>query len=101
MMVPTIKHKWVGRLMMHKAQHKKLLIAKKKAIKTYTDGNPVALSKKLSEQASINDPNIILIQESLEKIELIIDYLERVERLINTLTWDCKNVIDLQKLETT
>lgn len=101
MTVPIIKHKWVARQMTHKAQLKKLNDAKKKAVKEYAAGSPVALSKTAVEQATSNDPKISTIQEKIGEIELVIEYLEKVEKTLSSLTFDCKNVIDLQKLETT
>jgi hypothetical protein len=38
---------------------------------------------------------------TIDQIELLIEYLEKIEKLTGTLTWDCKNLIDLQRLETT
>ena len=101
MLVPTIKHKWVGRLMTHKVQLRKLNEAKKKAIKNMANNSPIPLSKATLEQAATNDSNVIKIQESIDRLEIIIEYLEKVEKLTTSLTWDCKNLIDLQKLETT
>jgi hypothetical protein len=101
MLVPTIKHKWVGRLMMHKVQLRKLNDIKKKEIKRLTNNSPIPLSKSTLDQAINGDESIIKIQNSIERLEVIIEYLEKVEKLTSSLTWDCKNLIDLQKLETT
>jgi len=101
MLVPTIKHKWVGRLMMHKVQLKKLNDIKKKEIKRLTNNSPIPLSKSTLDQAINGDESIIKIQNSIERLEVIIEYLEKIEKLTSSLTWDCKNLIDLQKLETT
>lgn len=101
MLVPSIKHKWVGRLMNHKMQLKKLSDMKKKAIKNMANNSPIPLSKATLDQAASNDANVSKIQESIDKLETIIEYLEKVEKLTSSLTWDCKNLIDLQKLETT
>lgn len=101
MLVPTIKHKWVGRLMTHKVQLKKLNEAKKKTIKKISAESPIPLSKATLEQAASNNEGITKIQEGIDRLEVIIEYLEKVEKLTSSLTWDCKNLIDLQKLETT
>lgn len=101
MLVPTIKHKWVGRLMTHKAQLRKLNDLKKKTLKKISSESPIPLSKTTLEQAAENNENIVKIQESIDRLEVIIEYLEKVEKLTSSLTWDCKNLIDLQKLETT
>ena len=81
MLVPTIKHKWVGRLMMHKVQLKKLNDIKKKEIKRLTNNSPIPLSKSTLDQAINGDESIIKIQNSIERLEVIIEYLEKVEKL--------------------
>lgn len=101
MLVPTLKHKWVARTMTWKSQIKRLNDAKKKAMKEFADKHSVALSKSLMEQAALSDPRIGQIHETIDQIELLIEYLEKIEKLTGTLTWDCKNLIDLQRLETT
>lgn len=101
MMVPIIKHKWVSIQMNHKSQLKKLEFAKKKHIKEFAANSPVALSKIALEQAALNDTKLAAIQEKIEELELVVEYLEKIEKAISSLTFDCKNVIDLQKLETT
>jgi Mg2+ and Co2+ transporter CorA len=87
--------------MNHKMQLRKLNDTKKKAIKNMISKSPIPLSKTTLEQAASNDENVTKIQESIDKLETIIEYLEKVEKLTSSLTWDCKNLIDLQKLETT
>lgn len=101
MMAPIIKHKWVSIQMNHKSQLKKLEFAKKKIIKDFAANSPVPLSKLALEQATSNDPKLSAIQEKIEELEIVIEYLEKIEKAISSLTFDCKNVIDLQKLETT
>ena len=101
MAVPTLKHKWVSRLMVHKVQLRKLKDLKNKGIKTISSQSPVFLSKEALQTAAANDPKLMQIQESIDILETIVEYLEKVEKLLSQLTWDCKNLIDLQKLETT
>ena len=101
MLVPIIKHKWVARQMTHKSQLKKLTEAKKKLIKEFTVNTPVALSKQAIEHASTNEPKIIVIQDKINELDIVIEYLEKIEKTVSSLTYDCKNIIDLQKLETT
>ncbi len=101
MLVPTIKHKWVGRLMVHKDQLRKFNDTKKKYIRAYIDKTGLSLSKNLLEQKLETDPTFAMLSESIDKLEIVIEYLEKVEKLVGSLTFDCKNIIDLQKLETT
>jgi Asp-tRNA(Asn)/Glu-tRNA(Gln) amidotransferase C subunit len=101
MMVPTIKHKWVARMMQHKAQLRRFQSIKKEKIKSAANASPISMSKTALDQLTQNNPEITQLQEFIDKLEGIIEYLEKVEKLTSSLTYDCKNVIDLQKLETT
>ena len=101
MLVPTIKHKWVARMMQHKNQLRTLNNKKKELVKATSNASPVNLSKAALEQLTQNNPNVAKLNEYIEKLEGIIEYLEKVEKLTSSLTFDCKNVIDLQRLETT
>lgn len=101
MIVPTIKHKWVSRMMTHKMQLMKLETAKKMAIQNISSNSPIPLSKNSLDNAVGKDNSILVITSNIEQLTVIIEYLEKVEKLTGSITWDCKNLIDLQKLETT
>lgn len=101
MLAPVIKHKWVARTSQHKRALAKLQAAKKQKIKLVTGASPVALSKASLEVQVSNSPEISQIQDKIDDVTQIIEYLEKVEKLTSSLTFDYKNVIDLQKLETT
>lgn len=103
MTVVAIKHKWVGRLMRHKIDLKKLERAKKTAITkvsaTVVKSN-VELTDTAAKKVALNSDLVVRINTEIEKIELIVEYLEKVERVLHSMTYDIKNVIDIQKLET-
>lgn len=101
MLAPVIKHKWVARTAQYKAGLIKLKNAHKAALKTVTKSSPVSLSKTTIEHISNNSPELQQLIEKIEKVENVIEYLEKIEKLTSSLTFDYKNVIDLQKLETT
>jgi hypothetical protein len=103
MKLPAIKHKWVSRMIQQKIELNKLKKMKLEAIDAVTQNlrksNPVMLSDSaLSKQAEKNDTvqKIIL---KMEECELLIEYLEKVERLCNGTTYDIKNLVDIKKLE--
>lgn len=100
MLAPVIKHKWVARTAQHKSMLLKLKTAQKTLLKKITSTSPIAPSKAMLEQMASNSPELLQIQEGIEKVENIIEYLEKIEKLTSSLTFDYKNVIDLQKLET-
>ena len=41
------------------------------------------------------------IDQEIEEVDLIIDYLEKVESICRSMTFDIKNAVELEKLETT
>ena len=101
MLAPTTKHKWVARTMQYKSTLFKLEYTKKQKIKTKAFNSPVALSKTAQEQAIAGDDEIASINACIDQVKIILEYLEKIEKLTSSLTYDYKNVIDLQKLETT
>ena len=44
---------------------------------------------------------IISIDEEIEETNIMIEYLEKVEQIFKTMSYDLKNIIDINKLETT
>jgi hypothetical protein len=101
MLAPVIKHKWVARTAQHKAALLKLKSVQKNKFKDLTKTVPVNVSKATLDHMAQNSPELLIINEKIEKLENIIEYLEKIEKLTSSLTYDYKNVIDLQKLETT
>jgi hypothetical protein len=102
MTVVAIKHKWVGRLMRHKMDLKKLENAKKTAINkisTKLTTNTVELTTTAAKKAALGSDIVERIIIEIDKTTLIIEYLEKVERILNSMTYDIKNLIEIQKLE--
>ena len=46
-----------------------------------------------------NSPVISEINEQIEELELVIEYLEKAEKIFNSTTYDLKNAIELMKME--
>lgn len=99
--IPSKKHFWVGRLVEAKIDLRKLETAKRKAIQDVNSRQQpkIGLSQKTVE--SILDKNEIIqkINDRIEEQKLIIEYLEKVEKIFSSTTYDVKNMIDLQKME--
>jgi Cu/Ag efflux protein CusF len=104
--LPAIKHKWVARLMDYKRLknnlNKKRKSLKEEALKTLNDQNipnnipKAALDKKIESSDVFKK-----IDDELKDVEIIIDYLEKVENICRSMTYDIKNAVELEKLETT
>jgi len=101
MLAPTTKHKWVARTTQYKSTLLKLEHTKKQKIKAKIVNSPVALSKVAKDEIVYNDDEVTSINACIDQVKVILEYLEKIEKLTGSLTYDYKNVIDLQKLETT
>ena len=104
MKLPGRKHLWVGRLMRHK-QEKNNLIAKKKQMvekltKSIQEQSTVRLSVPAAEKVAWNTEPIKKINLEISEHELLIEFLEKVEKIMSGISYDIKNIIEIQKLET-
>jgi hypothetical protein len=102
--LPGRKHIWVGRLMRHKLELNRLRNKKKDKL--------VEVTKKIQEQSNIrlslpaavkvaeNSDFIKNINSEIEENILLIDYLEKVEKIMSSIGFDIRNIIEIQKLET-
>jgi hypothetical protein len=103
--LPAIKHLFVGRLIRHKILANKLTTQKNKlrgdlaqaAMKTA----PVVLDFSKVEKAMDNNQQIVDINSQIYYNTLIIEYLEKVEKVLSSVTYDIKNIVEIMKLETT
>lgn len=104
MMLPAIKHKWIARCMDHKRQRNQLIRKKKEtkesALKALEGNIPngipkASLSKKIDESDKIRK-----ITEEIEDIELLIEYLEKVEQVFKSMSWDFGNIVKINLSET-
>jgi hypothetical protein len=106
LMLPAVKHKWIARLIQHK-RFKNELERKKKdlkedVLKTLERGGiPTGIPKASLNLKVESSDTIKKINQDIEDTELIIDYLEKVEKVFSSLSFDLKNVIEITKLETT
>lgn len=101
--LPASKHFWAARLMEAKIEKSKLekeKRSKKKAVSMEVIAtSPVRVTQNIAEQAAEKHESIISITEKIEEYSLIIEYLEKVERVMNQMTWDIKNIVEINKLE--
>jgi hypothetical protein len=107
LMLPGIKHKWVSRLISAKRLVNSLNKKKKMAFLAVHAGLesqnaiPPGISKTSLEKKIENSDSIQKIVQEIEDTELTIEYLEKVESIFRSMTYDIKNIIDINKLETT
>lgn len=100
----TVKHKWAGRLMRHKIDLNKAEKQREKALSIVCErlsADPsIQLSSAAIRKKAEQHETVVQIDEIIEQGKLIVEYLEKVEKIVTSMTWDLKNIIDIVKLET-
>lgn len=99
--IPSKKHFWVGRLIDAKIKLKALENSKKEAIQQVNSRQKasIGLSQNSVEKILNNNEVIQKINDKIDEWKLIIEYLEKVEKIFSQVTYDIKNVIDMKKME--
>lgn len=106
MLLPALKHKWVSRLIDAKRNRNNLEKRKKElreqVFKSLQEkGIPTGIPKS-SLNSKIDSSDVILkINEDLDEINLLVEYLDKVENIFRSMTFDFKNITEITKLETT
>jgi len=103
--LPAIKHKYAGMLIRAKIElnekKKKYEESKKSLVKKIKDSSPVKLTLNVMNDAADETPNLRNINDEIKNLQLVIELLEKTEKTIASMTFDIKNIIEIQKLETT
>ena len=99
--IPSLKHFWVAKLIESKIEIKKLQRKKTDLIKKVNESQDVGVKLSTSSMNSViaKSPVIAEINEQIEELELIVEYLEKAEKIFNSTTYDLKNAIELMKME--
>ena len=101
--LPSLKHKWAGRYINHKRKLLKLKNKKKEMrkelISKCIEDSPVKINISIAEKTVLNSNEISLIDDKIAEEELILEYLEKIQNIVNSIQWDIKNLIELEKLE--
>lgn len=101
--LPSRKHFWVARLIDTKIQRNNLLAQKKnlkkELVKRIVSESQVKITPQTAESAAEHTPDIENFNEKLKELDLIIEYLEKVEKVFSTLHWEIKNIIQINQLE--
>lgn len=99
--IVSLKHYWVAKLIESKIDLKKLQKRKSELLKKVRESQQVGLKLSLSSLKEIEEKSPILsdINQEIEETELIIEYLEKTEKIFSSATYDIKNAIELMKME--
>ena len=59
----------------------------------------IAVSKATLNKQINNLPSISLLNDKIYELEIIIEYLEKVEKIFSSTSYDLRNIIELKKME--
>lgn len=102
--LPGVKHKWIGRLMRHKStliqlQSEKKSTRKELIEKVITE-SPVKITQ-ASAGALVDEHGVMGSMElRIREEKIAIEFLEKIERVLTSMTFDIKNLTEIMKLET-
>lgn len=103
MMQPAIRHKWVARLIdakqsRNKANKKKKEI-RRQVLEVLECNLPKGLPKAALDSKIESSEKMQTINDEIDDTELLIDYLERVEKIFASLTYDFSTMQKLISME--
>ena len=100
---PGRKHFWVSILIYHKRSLLKIEAErdelKRKIVKELQFQSPVKLSTPVLEKTSDTSDVIKQMDIKISEEKLIIEFLEKTEKIFSSLTYDIKNIVEIMKLE--
>jgi DNA-dependent RNA polymerase auxiliary subunit epsilon len=101
--LPSRKHFWAARLIDAKIEVYNLHTRKKKLKKAFVQKiiteAPIKLTQQSAEIAAESTDEISTINNSIKEYEFIVEYLEKVEKIMQNMHWEIKNIIDIQRME--
>ena len=105
LMLPGLKHKWVSRLIDAKRECNRLNKKKKETrrlvLEALSKSIPSGLPKTALDAKIEATEAIQLINDQLDEAELLVEYLEKVEKIFSSMSFDFTNMVNLIKMETT
>jgi|TARA_R110002020_G_scaffold326984_1_gene542615 hypothetical protein len=103
MRLPARKHFWVARLMDAKIKRNSLISEKKKIkkelVKKVITDSPVRISQSAADSAAEKHESINSLNIGIAEQDAIIEYLEKVEKILSNMHWEIKNIIEINKME--
>jgi len=104
MMLPSLKHKWVARLIDAKRELNRLNRKKKQLRDSVLEqfkkeGIPPGIPKANIDKKIDSSETIMNLQEEIEEKEIVVEYLEKVETIFKNMSFDLKNIVEINKME--
>ena len=103
MRLPARKHYWVAQLIKSKIKRNQIFEKKKTLKKEITKevitSSPVRLSQSAAEQAAERHESISTLTAEIKELDLVIEYLDKVEKVMSQMSFDVKNAVEIMKME--
>ena len=104
MKLPALKHKWVGRLVRHKRDLYKLQKQRRECVSKISDkvrdSSEIQLTRPAADKIAEKHNDIIKLDDEIRDIELVIELLDKCERIFSSMSFDMKNLVEIIKMET-
>ena len=100
--IPSIKHYWIAEPYRSKIKIQALERKKKDLFKAFAESDRVmeiGLSKDAIQRQFNSTKKVQEINEQLEELKIIVEYLEDAKFVLGRVTDDLKNRIELEKVE--
>lgn len=103
--LPGVKHKWAGRLIRHKMDVNELTVKRALKLKEICNlvqmQSPTTLPNTVVERNAVKHLDIISIDSEINYTKLIIEFLEKTEKTLSSMTFDISNIVKIITIETT
>jgi hypothetical protein len=104
MQLPAIKHKWVARLIDAKrelnALNRKKKVLRESVLEEFKkQGIPPSIPKSTIDTKIETSDVMIKLQEEIDEKEIMVQYLEKVETIFKNMSFDLKNIVEINKME--
>lgn len=104
MKLPALKHKWVGRLIRHRSELERLTSSRDKMVhqvaQEIIDTATYQVTLPSAQKAAEKHSSIKGIDEQIREHKLIIEFLDKGEKIFTSMSFDIKNITEIMKLET-
>jgi len=102
--LPGYKHFWASRCIIHKQDLAKLKRQREKTknelIEKLSATNDIQLSKVALNAKIYQLDEIQVFEKEIEQMEMLIEYVEKAEQIMKSMSFDIGNLIKIQQLET-
>ena len=104
MKLPAIKHKWTGRLIRTKIdidqKYKSKYVLVEKVAQKLVEESPVTISLPHARKKAEEHVDVKALATEVGQLRLVVEFLEKTEKTLSSITFDIKNLIEIIKIET-